>query len=306
MASDWDPVEVAPLVPSQRVERRAPFNPMSGQRNALAPTTAKIVATTPPRASTAERVTFRDPTAEELQRHPGVSQVSSRGEFKFAPVSAQTGQGGGKLPAQDYKYIADHRKSAEETNNSAVLLDEFVHHNENVDTGGLVGLASDVPGVNKIMGAFDPKRARMSEIVDQATPGMRNGLPGAASDRDVAMFRNATVGLDKPKRTNIATRDAAKAMAKRQGDYVAFLEAFAKKNGNLLGAQERWMDYREANPVFEGEDKEGFPIIAKRTPWRLAMPDLRPNSPASAPAASNTPVTEEHWERRDGKMVRVK
>lgn len=88
---DFDPTTATLVSPSAPQSVTTGFVPVGGApKNALMPnstiTVPKVIATAPPRQSTAP--TWRDPTDDEKAKHPGVSQVSSKGEFKFAPAAA--------------------------------------------------------------------------------------------------------------------------------------------------------------------------------------------------------------------------
>jgi hypothetical protein len=114
------------------------------------------------------------------------------------------------------------------------------------------------------------------------TPAMRNGLPGAASDRDVSLFQQATVGVDKSRAVNTQIRDMAKAFVARQGDFQAFREAYARANNTLLGADEKWAEYAEAYPLFsEDTSSDGLPKVnSKITPWRKVLDTRMPDEGA--------------------------
>jgi len=197
------------------------------------------------------------------------------GDRKVDPTMKKTGA---SLAPQDRKYISDTRTAAAQLANTVPLVKRFLKLNEEVGTGGALGnnaLASTTA-------MFNPKVAEMKSITDRLTPAMRQGMPGAASDRDVAMFQSATVGLGKPGPANQAVGQAIIAASKRQSDYVAYLEDYAKKNGSLLGAQEEWDAYAAANPMFD-EGSGGKLIVRKTTPWRQYM---GADSPAAAPRAA--------------------
>lgn len=75
---------------------------------------------------------------------------------------------------------------------------------------------------------------------------------------------------------------------RRQRDYVAFMEQYAKDNGNLLGAQEEWDTYAAAVPMFE-QSTNGNITVLQGTPWRQFF-NMEQNTPArptpGAPAAA--------------------
>lgn len=183
------------------------------------------------------------------------------------PRANQGGAQGGpvKLNPYDAKQLAAVRTEVDQSQKMVGLVNEFMGLNREVNTGGMMAL----PGAGAAMAPFNSKIARMKSITDNLTPAMRNGLPGAASDRDVAMFRSATVGLDKPREANTATAAAVKAWAQRQGDYLAFMETYAQRHGNLLGAQEIWNNYASTNPMFT--NGPNGPMPRRVTPWRSAI-----------------------------------
>jgi hypothetical protein len=184
------------------------------------------------------------------------------------PLSPTGGKGGAKLSQPEQSYLTKLRQQADELQNVTGSVDEFLQLNKNVKTGG--GMA--LPGVGGVLSTVNPSVARMTSITSKLTPAMRNGLPGAASDKDVAMFKNSTVGIDKPYEANAAIAKGVKALTNRVGDHVAFLEAYGKANGTLLGSQELWKKYVDDHPLFAGLDKNGALIQNKITPWREAIP----------------------------------
>lgn len=189
-----------------------------------------------------------------------------------APASSATGAGGkpAKLAVQEQITLSKLRTEAKEARALGPLFDEFVSINKGHETGGLYS----VPGAETVLKLTgDPNTIRMMSITSRVTPAMRNGLPGAASDNDVRMFQQATVGIDKPYAVNAQIAKMARAFSARQGDFLAFMEAWAKENNTLLGADEAWSQYADAEPLFE-ESKTGLPKVRKVTPWRQVI-DVR-------------------------------
>lgn len=171
----------------------------------------------------------------------------------------RTSDGGVKLSPQDSKYLNEAREAARDSRRMVSLVDRFVSLNKSVATGPNM--------VQRAAGMIDPRFQEMKAIADNLVPAMRQGLPGAASDRDVAMFRSATVGVEKYGDTNVAIATAVRAAAKRAQDYAAFMEHHAKTNGNLLGAQEEWDAYAAGNPMFD-ETRDGTLKVRPQRPWR--------------------------------------
>jgi len=250
--------------------------PATGAR-VVAETAAKPVANWVTVTAGPNDPNFRPGTT--YQRNPVTGEVKVK---QAPPTAAKTATSGGavKIPASQEAELAKLRKSVNEVQGMSGLVDQFVALNKSVNTGGSMAL----PGVGEVLGAVNPNVARMRSIASQITPAMRNGLPGAASDKDVAMFKSATVGIDKPYAANVATAKAAKAFAARQGDYVSFLEAYARENGTINGSSELWKNYVDANPLFSEGGADGMLAIRKIVPWRQAI-----KMGGAKPAASGEP-----------------
>lgn len=199
----------------------------------------------------------------------------------------------GSLSTQDRQYITTVREQASQLSNAVDLAKEFVRINEDVSTGGIKVL----PGVKSLNAAFDPRVATMKGIQDRLTPAMRQGMPGAASDRDVRMFASATVNLDKPGPANQAAAVAIEGGARRMGEYVEFLEDYTQRNGSLMGAQEQWNRYAAANPLYEEDANGGIIGLRKTTPWREW---LQPQGSGQTTSAAPPPT-----QRRAGQIYQT-
>ncbi|WP_421782605.1 hypothetical protein [Kiloniella litopenaei] len=135
------------------------------------------------------------------------------------------------------------------------------------DTGGVL---RNLPGGMAINSLFDAEIGEMQAISDRMTPAMRQGMPGAASDRDVAMFRGATFSPDKNTETNRNLIKAAKIKQENEIAYVSFMNEWATQNdGSLDGAELAWLKYADENPIFDYSDTSGsYKVNEHRVPWR--------------------------------------
>jgi hypothetical protein len=160
---------------------------------------------------------------------------------------------------------------------------EFMAAHQDVATGGLWNL----PLGHEIRQAVNPDFARMRSIQEELTPSQREPGSGAMSDRDVEMYRRATLNVSAPGPANAQNARVLRAAARNQADYSAFVDEWARANGgSLAGATERWMEYSNANPMF---DDNGQPVGA-RVSWRqhfgLERPQRQaPPPPTTRPAA---------------------
>lgn len=125
------------------------------------------------------------------------------------------------------------------------------------DGGMETGARYAMPGAARIAATVNADVAEALAIVDELTPQMRQGLPGASSDRDVRMFRGATIGLDKPKEANKNIALAYNIRSRTLHDRLAFREAYFDQNKHLQGADRAWKTYLEANPFSTTRPKSG-------------------------------------------------
>jgi hypothetical protein len=199
---------------------------------------------------------------------------------------ADKGVKGAKLAPQHEAFLREIRENANTAKKVATQMTRFVALNESVATGPNQG--------QRIYDRFtNPRFREMESIRDELTPLMRQGLPGAASDRDVAMFQSAAVSTDKFGDTNTSIAKAANAYARRQQDYVAFMEHFARENGTVVGGQEEWEMYASSNPLFSAK-RDGSLIVLPQQGWRqwFGIPMGKPRvgtrrgPPQGAPTAS--------------------
>ena len=147
---------------------------------------------------------------------------------------------------------------------------------------GTGGIWRKIPGVVGAESQFDPEIASMQAISDEITPLMRQGMPGAASDRDVAMFRGATVSVDKLPEVNRNIIRAKKAQLKRDGEYTRAKRAWVEQYKTLGGFEDEWRDFANANPIFADPELAGdYELNPERTEysvdWRRKMKERAPS-----------------------------
>jgi hypothetical protein len=212
-----------------------------------------------------------------------------QGADQSAPGAAYFGAPGGtaKIPQQEEILLKDARKASQSARGAASEAARFENLNKDVWTGGL----DDIGVIGWATSLLNPKKSEMRAISEKMVPLQRDAGSGAMSDKDVEMYRAAVPAIDKPGPTNQAIASVTKAAARRQSDYVAFLDYYVNRNGSLRGAEEAWQAYADKNPLF-GKGKTGTTVLA--TPgWRQwfgvgpvggARPPSAPARPAAAPA----------------------
>ena len=192
------------------------------------------------------------------------------------------------------KRLESAQEETSKSTNTINSLDRFMQLNSKNETGARYA----VPGAKTIAGTLSPEIGEMKSIVDMLTPMMRNGMPGAASDRDVAMFRGATVGLDKPKKTNENIALGLKVANQNVIDKATFLSEYISQYGHDRGSDVEWKKYLRENPIFDPLSPTGsYKINPRRktyNEWKgvsntEAQTTPAPTNPAS-PTAPSTSV----------------
>ena len=143
----------------------------------------------------------------------------------------------GAATAEKYREGLDDEKSA------ANRLRRFLQLQEVQDTGPH---QVETP----LVGYRDPELREMKAIQSEIAPRMRAVGSGASSDRDIEMFKEATVDPKKPRETNINVANARIAAAENKIDRAAFFQEFLDSYGHTSGADAAWKEYLENNPIF--------------------------------------------------------
>ena len=182
----------------------------------------------------------------------------------------------------------DYQQTRVEAQNIIASTDEFLALNKKVGSGGVTGSGglSSVPIVNSARNMVDSDWARMNAITDKLTPLMRQGLPGAASDRDMQTFRGATVGTGKLGEANVGIARGLQVAAKNAIDKGLFDEAYFRRNRHLQGSDNAWNRYLEENPIFDPQSDPTNPSLNRsRKSWREYV------SPSAQAAPTTTQQT---------------
>jgi len=165
--------------------------------------------------------------------------------------------------------IKQFQQSREAIDHASGMMQDVSRFIQILDDGLETGGALALPLAGDIAAPFSSGIAEAKSISDKLTPQMRQGMPGAASDRDVRMFRGATIGIDKPVAAN---RNIAMGMlTSRQNllDRDAYMQAYFDQNKHLQGADRHWKRYLEANPIFSPDAAKGsYELNQKRASWR--------------------------------------
>ncbi len=139
----------------------------------------------------------------------------------------------------------------------------FIELNKKISTGG----ATDKVGVGRWAQSFGAEYAELEAITAKLVPAMRAPGSGTTSDRDLAMFERATVGVDKPGKTNQNIANGIIARAEQAQEYADFRQTYLEQNGTLQGADRHWKEYVNKNPIFDPKQEGSFELNKSRKSW---------------------------------------
>lgn len=152
--------------------------------------------------------------------------------------------------------------------------------NAGLETGPITG---NFPGrkLGKDAQEFD-------QIASTILPSMRQGMPGAVSDRDMAIFKDANFGLGKDEGINKRIISQQKAIVDRIGEKAQALANWITVYGDASGFESEWSKHTTKNPLFDlkgnvlgkesvapsgipegatGKAKDGTPVVRKGGKW---------------------------------------
>jgi hypothetical protein len=243
-----------------------------GPADPNAPTTAPVASTTTPPGRRIGNLGVPLPDTDPTAGLPAEQRAKLAAKIREDAIKEFAGSQGAVDQARD---VIDR-------------LDRFV---QLIDEGMNTGGQYKIPGATMVGSILSSRVSEAQSIVDMMTPMMRQGMPGAASDRDVAMFRGATVGMDKPEdaNRNIATG----LMASRQNliERDQFMRAYFDQNGHLQGSDRAWQKYLNANPIFDHSAPKGaYNLNDKRTDWRSWFSGSEQSGSSPAPAATSSSI----------------
>lgn len=180
-----------------------------------------------------------------------------------------------RLTTQERQAVLDARERARGQREALPLLRRFEQLNGDEATGSVGQIIGQTLNVPTLLG--DPEETEMDAIRDRLTPRQRQGMPGAASDRDVSMFRGSLPGLHRtgPSNSNIIRgleREAAESQA-----YAEFLDWYWPRHGTTSGIEEEWGRYRREVPDMSRPWRDYFG--AGGVPARAAAPSSQQAAP---------------------------
>lgn len=186
--------------------------------------------------------------------------ITARGVDPTNPLYSSGGAIGG-LSSSERADLTKVRQAARGANSAIADANRFIALNQKTVTGGIQDRWT-FTGIPQFKEAINPNIQEMTTITNRLTPAQREAGSGAMSDRDVEMYRASVLNRGNEGPVNQAIAARLKAGAARERDYAAFLDEYAKVNGTLAGAQERWDNFSNEHPLYDyktGTVRSGVP-----------------------------------------------
>lgn len=126
---------------------------------------------------------------------------------------------------------------------------EQLLNNENVQTGGVSGAIK-----KSLPTAFlNDETQELQSIINKIVPQMRPTGSGSTSDKDMAIFEKATVGLDKNKEANLNIVRGRRAVDENAIAREEIRADWINQGGSLTDFDKQWRKYLNSNPIFSDE-----------------------------------------------------
>ena len=203
----------------------------------------------------------REASDLDFARKKELLDIQNQNAMGLARLKADLGLGGGvnvNINPFEKKRIENIAKNIDKNiSASQSRIDDYnrmeqLLNNQNVQTGGVSGAIK-----KKLPTAFlNDETQELQSIINKIVPQMRPAGSGSTSDRDMAIFEKATVGLDKNKEANLnivrgrrAVDENAIAREELRADWV-------NQGGSLTEFDRVWRDYLNANPIFSNSNGE--------------------------------------------------
>ncbi len=198
-----------------------------------------------------------------------------------------------KMYAAGDKQVAETEQEARAAQQFGQDAKRFKELNKNTTTGPLMG-SGPVGFVRKI-GSSDLQE--MDAISSKLIPKMREPGSGNTSDFDARMFGKATIGIDKDKKANDSIALGLIAKSQMDQERSGFMRSYLEGNGTLRGADQAWLKYANANPIFDPASPGAPKINEKRAHWRQFFSNGQAETPAQGQQTGQQRPSLDSYER---------
>lgn len=148
----------------------------------------------------------------------------------------------------DSKAIETIQTAADRARTTSDMMKRFLTLNEQEGTGPVKGSPLVLPA-RKL---FSPDKIQeMQAIIAETVPSKRIAGSGTTTDKDMELFKQATVSMGNSEEANRNIANAVIANNQAIQDKAEFLNNYKEAHGSLSGANIAWNRYLERNPIFD-------------------------------------------------------
>lgn len=192
-------------------------------------------------------------------------------------------QGGGGVPAppklavQEQQTLRDARSAASQFSTIADQAGQFAELNKEVGTGPIYKTPV-LGGVFEAIGeTINPKLAQLNALESRMAPAQREPGSGTTSDRDLALFLKAVPNTDRMGPANGLIADDMRKMANKKLARSAFLDAYARNAGTLMGSEDAFESWWAQNGDAYSKSRKSTAQGGRKPPQRGGSQRLRFN-----------------------------
>ena len=178
-------------------------------------------------------------------------------KLKFAEESSKQGA----------QILANYNKEAQSAAGQEATLDQMSKLlDEGIPTGpisgrviGLKALASDLgmPVDTEKLAGQEGFRALGNQLALRLrNPESGFGLTGSTSDRDLTFLKDSVPGIVKTEAGNRMVIKMSKQIIEQKKRIARVAEAYAERNGSMMGWNDYLSNWKEENPIFSSSDME--------------------------------------------------
>lgn len=145
------------------------------------------------------------------------------------------------------KNISESQSRINDYNRIEQLLED-----KDVKTGGISGsIKKNIPTA-----LLNSKTQELQSLINKIVPQMRPSGSGPISDKDMAIFEKATVGLDKEKEANLNIVKGRRAIDENSIAREELRAEWVGNGGQITDFDREWRNYINKNPIFSNSNGE--------------------------------------------------
>jgi hypothetical protein len=249
----------------------------AGDMGPPSPNQPTIPTAKAPGGTGSERMLSRYTELEGKRRQSGLTmdeQIEHQAlQNEIDPAARETSKARGKAEAKVIQGINENALQSGPALEQLTGVEAAVDELGSLKQGPFIGMLPNVTTAAQTLDAQSTKDAL----------AFVNQTKGAVSDREMTMFKQASIGTNKNMQFNKNYIQAARSALVRQQQQQQFFNAYNEAYGTLEGSYEAFKKFADDNPIFEWD---GTNIVTLKTPDQVANDDSYLNYISKAPKAT--------------------